>query len=292
MSASTNRDWKVEPYGVEDAALFGEWEIELLDELRAKRGVGIILWDKDSFTDGTLEWHRKICEVVTPRALHKEDDVLDASVNPQTLWAQDETEQELERERTAFAQDVAEHFYQHKLRDFTTDSRAKAFKKLESVAAMIEEERFNLYFLLKSWTTGTVREEVIQLGSKDVEQVRPRIAELFGKQTFDDAEDLLKQLKNGIVATRIGSDGSIQYIPMKNRDNVVTWFKGLEKLRTEVLKRQDKESRKDFEPCQWPQMVLHASKRSKDHKVKRTLRCVAVQITRSKRPQGQTGKIV
>ena len=79
--------------------------------------------------------------------------------------------------------------------------------------------------------------------------MRPRIAELFGKQTFDDAdaEDLLKQLKNGIVATRIGSDGSIQYIPMKNRDNVVTWFKGLEKLRTEVLKRQDKESRKDFD---------------------------------------------
>ena len=104
-----------------------------------------------------------------------------------------------------------------------------------------------------------------------MERVRPRIAELFGKQTFDDAEDLLKQLKNGIVATRIGSDGSIQYIPMKNRDNVVTWFKGLEKLRTEVLKRQDKESRKDFEPCQWPQMVLHASKRPK---------------------QGQTGKVV
>jgi len=127
-----------------------------------------------------------------------------------------------------------------------------------------------------------------------VERVRPRIAELFGKQTFDDAdaEDLLKQLKNGIVATRTGADGSIQYIPMKNRDNVVTWFKGLEKLRTQVLNRQDKESRKDFEPCQWPQMVLHGSKRSKDHKVKRTLRCVAVQITRSKRPQGQTGKIV
>ena len=80
-----------------------------------------------------------------------------------------------------------------------------------------------------------------------MERVRPRIAELFGKQTFDDAEDLLKQLKNGIVATRTGADGSVQYIPMKNRDNVVTWFKGLEKLRTEVLKRQDKESRKDFD---------------------------------------------
>ena len=54
MSTSTNRDWKVEPYGVEDAALFGEWEIELLDELRAKRGVELFFGIKTALQTGRL----------------------------------------------------------------------------------------------------------------------------------------------------------------------------------------------------------------------------------------------
>lgn len=84
------------------------------------------------------------------------------------------------------------------------------------------------------------------------------MAELFGKQTYDDTAQLVEQLKKGIVKVKMNADGSVTNFAMSERDNVVTYFTELEKLRTKILQRMDKANQDDYEPCLWPSMVLHA----------------------------------
>lgn len=78
----------------------------------------------------------------------------------------------MEQERKDLAKQVAERCYQYKLRDFTSESRATNFKKLDNMVALVKEARFDLYYKLKNWTAGTVRDEIVRLGKVEVEFAR------------------------------------------------------------------------------------------------------------------------
>ena len=127
-------------------------------------------------------------------------------------------------------------FYGHKLRDFGTN-KIKLRQKVDNVKSLIDEERFALYDILRKRTKGGVLDEVRRLRDKSVEYTRGKIAELFGMETYDDNKQLEDQLSKGITTTRTESDGSITYVPMKLKDNLVTWFKDLENLRKRVMQR-------------------------------------------------------
>jgi len=256
----SNRDWEKQPYGVEDGSLFEKFEADLMDELEKAKGVGHILWNTEAV--GETGWYEKLMGFEHTRALRKAGDkyfsILGANVEEELDQDNDETADELLAERKDLAKTVAEKFYQHKLRDFTSENRANNFKKLDNMVALVKEARFELYFKLKTWTAGTVRDEIVRLGKTEVEFARGKMAELFGKQTYDDTAQLVEQLKKGIVKVKTNTDGSVTNFAMSEKDNVVTYFTELEKLRTKILQRMDKVDQNDFEPCLWPSMVLHA----------------------------------
>ena len=256
----SNRDWEKQPYGVEDGSLFEKFEADLMDELEKAKGVGHILWNTEAV--GETGWYEKLMGFEHTRALRKAGDkyfsILGDNVEEELDQDNDETADELLAERKDLAKAVAERYYQYKLRDFTTEARANNFKKLDNMVALVKEARFELYFKLKNWTAGTVRDEIVRLGKVEVEFARGKMAELFGKQTYDDTAQLVEQLKKGIVKVKTNTDGSVTNFAMSEKDNVVTYFTELEKLRTKILQRMDKADQTDFEPCLWPSMVLHA----------------------------------
>ena len=58
--------------------------------------------------------------------------------------------------------------------------------------------------------------------------------------------------------TQTESDGNITYIPMKQKDNLVTWFKDLEKLRERIMQRlPDGIDKNEYELTKWSTMILH-----------------------------------
>ena len=256
---NSNRDWEKQPYGVEDGSLFEKFEADLIDELEKDKGVGLILWNTEAADE--IGWYEKLMSFEHKRALRKEGDkyfTQNGDVEEELEQESDETPAELETERKDLAKQVAERYYQFKLRDFTSESRATNFKKLDNMVAVVKEARFDLYYKLKNWTAGTVRDEIIRLGKTQVEFARGKMAELFGKQTYDDTAQLIDQLKKGIVKVKTNSDGSVTHFAMAERDNVVTYFTELEKLRSKILQRMDKADQSTYEPCLWPSMVLHA----------------------------------
>ena len=77
-------------------------------------------------------------------------------------------------------------------------------------------------------------------------------------ETYDDNKQLEDQLSKGIVKTKTDSDGNITYIPMKLKDNLVTWFKDLEKLRERIMQRlPDGIDKNEYELTRWSTMILH-----------------------------------
>ena len=92
---------------------------------------------------------------------------------------------------------------------------------------------------MRKRTKGGVLDEVRRLHDKSVEytSTRGNIAELFGMETYDDNKQLEEQLAKGIATTRTDSAGVVTYVPMSLKDNLVTWFKDLEKLRTTIMQR-------------------------------------------------------
>ena len=61
-------------------------------------------------------------------------------------------------------------------------------------------------------------------------------------ETYDDNKQLEDQLSKGIATTRTDYAGVITLIPMNLKDNLVTWFKDLEKLRSTIMQRLPKRS--------------------------------------------------
>ena len=125
-------------------------------------------------------------------------------------------------------------FYGHKLREFGVN-KIKVWQKVDNVKILIEEEIFALYDILQKRTKGGVLDEVRRLHDKSVEYTRGKIAELFGMETYDDNKQLEDQLAKGIATTRTDSAGVITHVPMNLKDNLVTWFKDLEKLRSTII---------------------------------------------------------
>ena len=254
-TSETNRDWTENPYGVEDAHLFEKFELDLLDELERTRGIKTVLWNAGADSGDNADWYKKIINLETPREKSKAGDTyLDERGDEQT-YASDETDADILAERKELAKEVANRFYMHKLRDLTTDTRANNYKKLDNMEALVREERFALYFLLKQWTCGTVREEIQRLSKVHIEHARQKIAELFGKQTYDDTNLLLEQLQKGCtrVQSKAGSS-SVTHLKMTEKENVITYFTDLEKLRVRLLNRIDSAQRDAYEPCLWPRL--------------------------------------
>ena len=65
-------------------------------------------------------------------------------------------------------------------------------------------------------------------------------------------------MSKGIATTRTDNAGVITRIPMNLKDNLVTWFKDLEKLRSTIMQRLPEGVNKDeYELTKWSTMVLH-----------------------------------
>ena len=177
--------------------------------------------------------------------------------------AKEELEEETETVSTiayakiSYSKQLVTKFYGHKLRDFSS-KKVKQWQKVDNVKSLIEESRFDLYNMLRNRTKGGVLDEVRRLRDKNVEHTRGKIAELFGMETYDDNKQLEEQLSKGIVNTQTDSDGNITYIPMKLKDNLVTWFKDLEKLRDRIMQRlPDGMDKNEYELTKWSTMILH-----------------------------------
>ena len=84
---------------------------------------------------------------------------------------------------------------------------------------------------MRKRTKGGVLDEVRRLHDKSIEYARGKIAVLFGMETYDKNKQLEAQLAKGIATTHTDSAGLNTYVPMSLKDNLVTWFKDLEKLR-------------------------------------------------------------
>ena len=228
-----NRIWETHPFGPQDAKYWDAYDREIRDKMKSKKGFMLILWNapEDNLADYVeivkiLEDEPRSPDLQRVKLKAGEDEGGETEPHPEDKKVVDD-------ERDELAKKLAAKFYSHKTRYLRSSSLYVKFCQEKNVVELIQEDRFDLYELLKSTTKGNVRFEVQRLGEFQVEQARVKMGELFGQLTFDDSKAKEKQLEEGIVDARV-VNGDLVYYKFPVDGDLLIFFKKFDKLVVDV----------------------------------------------------------